>query len=336
MNGRGNIVRLALYGILSGSVVLAASALYAQPTGEYDEYRELFEILPSVPPIPADNSMTAEKIELGNKLFFEPRISASGIISCATCHNPAMGWTDRISLAVGHASQAGERNTPTVLNSGFFDTQFWDGRAATLEEQAVGPIEDEVEMAMPLREALDRIRGFDIYQERFEAAFPDHDGDPITEENVARALATFQRTLNTPNAPLDRWLAGDENAMSEQQKQGMSLFVEYGCLSCHSGPILSDSLFHRIQVPGSTDEGRYVVTGDEFDRFAFKTPTLRNVVLTYPYFNNGSVYELGHAIEIMAEEMLGIELTEDEVADLEEFMHALTGDMPNVRIPTLP
>lgn len=244
--------------------------------------------------------------------------------------------TDRISLAVGHAGQVGERNTPTVLNSAFFGAQFWDGRAATLEEQALGPIEADIEMAMPLREALDRIRGFDMYQDLFHAAFPDHEGDPITEENVAQALAAFQRTLNTPNAPLDRWLAGDENAMTEQQKRGMRLFVEYGCLSCHRGPALTDSLFHRIQVPGSTDEGRYVVTGDEFDRFAFKTPTLRNVALTYPYFNNGSVYELGHAIEIMAAEMLGIELAEHEVEDIEAFMHALTGEMPDVRIPTLP
>jgi cytochrome c peroxidase len=338
VGSQSSSLRLAFFGVLSCSIVLAASMLAAQPSGdgEYDEYRDLFEILPSVPPIPGDNSMTPEKIALGNKLFFEPRISASGIISCATCHNPALGWTDRISLAVGHAGQVGERNTPTVLNSAFFEAQFWDGRAATLEEQALGPIEADIEMAMPLREALDRIRGFDIYQDLFEAAFPEQDGDPITEENVARSLAAFQRTLNTPNAPLDRWLAGDEAAMTEQQKRGMRSFVERGCLSCHSGPALTDSMFHQIQVPGSTDEGRYLVTGEEWDRHAFKTPTLRNVALTYPYFNNGSVYELSHAIEIMAEEMLGLELEEDEVADLEAFMHALTGDMPDVRIPSLP
>lgn len=302
---------------------------------DYAQYRDFFEPLPAMPPIPGDNSMTETRVELGRMLFFEPRISASGVISCATCHNPALGYTDRIPRAVGHDGQVGERNTPTVLNSGFFDAQFWDGRAATLEEQALGPIEAEVEMAMPLEEALQRITEFDIYVDRFHAAFPDSD-DPVHADNVALALAAFQRTLNTPNSPLDLWLVGDDGAMSESQKRGMEAFVERGCLACHAGPAFTDSQFHVIQTPGSTDLGRYLVTGEDYDRHAFKTPTLRNVALTYPYFNNGEVATLDEAIVVMGQEMLGVELEGQELEDLVAFMHALTGDIPQFPVPPLP
>ncbi len=307
----------------------------AAATTDYGEYRDFFEPLPAMPPIPGDNSMTQARVELGRMLFFEPRISASGVISCATCHNPALGYTDRIPRAVGHDGQVGERNTPTVLNSGFFGAQFWDGRAATLEEQALGPIEAEVEMAMPLEEALQRITAFDIYVERFHAAFPGDD-DPVHADNVALALAAFQRTLNTPNSPFDLWLVGDEGAMTEQQKRGMVAFVERGCLACHAGPAFTDSQFHTIQVPGSTDLGRFLVTNEEADRHAFKTPTLRNVALTYPYFNNGNVPTLDQAIVVMGQEMLGVELAGQELEDLVAFMHALTGDIPAFPVPALP
>ena len=302
---------------------------------EYAQYRDFFEPLPAMPPIPGNNSMTQARVELGRMLFFEPRISASGVISCATCHNPALGYTDRIPRAVGHDGQVGERNTPTVLNSGFFDAQFWDGRAATLEEQALGPIEAEVEMAMPLEEALQRITEFDIYVERFHAAFPDND-DPVHADNVALSLAAFQRTLNTPNSPLDLWLVGDDGAMTESQKRGMVAFVERGCLACHAGPAFTDSQFHNIQVPGSTDLGRFLVTAEEADRHAFKTPTLRNVALTYPYFNNGNVATLDEAIVVMGQEMLGVEIEGEELEDLVDFMHALTGQIPQFAVPPLP
>ncbi|MGM0554176.1 MAG: cytochrome-c peroxidase [Pseudomonadota bacterium] len=305
--------------------------------GDYAQYRDVFEPLPALPPIPADNSMTNEKIELGKMLFFEPRISGSGVISCATCHNPALGWSDRIPRAVGHDGQVGERNTPTVLNSGFFGAQFWDGREDDLEGQALGPIEADIEMAMALDDAIARLEEFNEYQEKFAAAYPDDDGDNvINADNVAQALATFQRTLNTPNSPLDRWLAGDEGAMTAQQKRGMALFADNGCVACHRGPALTDSEFHRIQVPGSEDEGRFLVTGDEGDRFAFKTPTLRNVALTYPYFNNGATETLAEAIQVMGREMLGQEFSDEEIADLEAFMHALTGEMPQFEVPALP
>jgi len=302
---------------------------------EFAEYRDRFEPLPALPPIPADNSLTKEKIELGKMLFFEPRISSSGVISCATCHNPALGWADRIPRAVGHDGQVGERNTPTVLNSGFLEAQFWDGREPDLEGQALGPIEADIEMAMDLDDALERLKEFEAYQETFAEAFPEED-DPIVAENVAMALASFQRTLNTPNSPFDRYLRGDDKAMTEAQKRGMKSFADSGCIACHSGPNLTDSRFHRFELPGSTDEGRYVVTGEESDRYAFRTPTLRNVAVTYPYFNNGSVDSLHEATDLMAEQMLGRELPDDEIDDIVEFMHALTGEMPNVTFPALP
>ena len=329
-------------GIISSAIGTAALAttltlgLASAPAvaDEFAEYRDYFEPLPALPPIPSDSSLTPERVELGKMLFFEPRISSSGVISCATCHNPALGWTDRIPRAVGHEGQVGERNTPTVLNSGFFESQFWDGRADTLEEQALGPIEADIEMAMDLDEALERLEQFELYQEQFRLAFDDE--EPINKDNVAKALASFQRTLNTPNSPFDRYLRGDDDAMSDQQKRGMKAFVDNGCLACHRGPALTDSLFHRFELPGSTDEGRFVVTGDEDDRFAFKTPTLRNVAVTYPYFNNGSVEDLDEAIQLMADQMLDRELEEETVAEIEAFMHALTGKMPEVTPPALP
>ncbi|WP_404416483.1 cytochrome-c peroxidase [Marinospirillum sp.] len=302
--------------------------------GYHSKYADRFEPLPAIAPIPADNSLTPEKIELGKMLFFEPRISSSGVISCATCHNPALGWTDRIPRATGHAGSVGERNTPTVLNSGFFGAQFWDGRAEDLEAQALGPIEAGIEMNMPLEEAIERLKTFDAYQKAFEAAYGD--SGAITEENVAKALASFQRTLNTPNSPFDRYLRGDLDALTEQEKRGMAAFADNGCTACHSGPALTDSNFHAIQVPGSTDEGRYGVTGDEGDMHRFKTPTLRNVAVTYPYFNNGGVEELDEAVQVMASEMLGREFDDQTIEDVVAFLHTLTGEMPELEIPALP
>ncbi|MBR3370881.1 MAG: cytochrome-c peroxidase [Rhodobacteraceae bacterium] len=313
-------------------LAMGASALQASDAAEYLDF---FEPLPAIAPIPANNSLTPEKIELGKMLFFEPRISGSGVISCATCHNPALGWSDRIPTAVGHDGQVGNRNTPTVLNSGFLGSQFWDGREPDLEGQALGPIEAEIEMNMDLEAAIRRLKEFDIYHEHFAAAFPG-DEDPIRAENIAFAIASFERTLNTPNSPFDRYLRGDEGAMTGQQVEGMKLFVDAGCVACHNGPALTDSNFHRFELPGSTDEGRFIVTGDEMDKFAFRTPTLRNVAVTYPYFNNGSVDNLQDAVQLMGQQMLGQDFSTEELDSLVAFMHALTGEMPALEIPALP
>lgn len=317
---------------IGSTIALAAPAMADDGLGDY---RDRFEPLPHLPSIPADNSLTAEKVELGNMLFFEPRISSSGVISCATCHNPALGWVDRIPRATGHDGQIGERNTPTVLNSGFLGSQFWDGREPDLEGQAVGPIEADVEMAMDLNQALERLEGFEVYQQKFAATFPD-DENPISADNLADAIASFERTLNTPDSPFDRYLRGDLDALSDQQKDGMVAFVDNGCIACHRGPALTDSQFHRIQVPGSTDVGRFDVTGEESDRHRFRTPTLRNVAVTYPYMNNGATETLEEAVAIMGKEMLGREFEEQTIADITRFLHGLTGKQPDYEVPALP
>ncbi|MGM0614295.1 MAG: cytochrome-c peroxidase [Pseudomonadota bacterium] len=325
-------MKKVLPAMIAAAAMIPSSMVMAE---DLQDYKDRFEALPHLPPIPADNSMTAAKIELGNMLFFEPRISSSGVISCATCHNPALGWADRIPRATGHDGQVGERNTPTVLNSAFLGSQFWDGREPDLEGQALGPIEADVEMAMDLDVALERLTEFDIYRDKFAEAFPD-DEDPISGENLAYSIAAFERTLNTPNSPFDRYLSGDENAISEQAKDGMVAFVDNGCVACHRGPALTDSQFHAIQVPGSEDLGRYLVTGEESDKYRFRTPTLRNVAVTYPYMNNGATETLEEAVAIMGQEMLGSEFEQETVDDITAFLHTLTGEMPEFEIPALP
>lgn len=316
---------------LSMTAVLSGSA----HADDYARFRALFQPLPEQPPIPADNPQTPEKIELGRMLYFEPRLSKSGVISCATCHNPAMGYADRLPVAVGHNGLKGPRNSPTVLNSAFLGAQFWDGRAADLEEQALGPIQADVEMAMPLEDAVAALKGIEEYRNRFAAIWKKQK-DPITPENIGKAIAAFERTLNTPDSPFDHYLKGDDKALTAQQKRGMAAFVETGCVACHRGPALTDSNFHRFELPGSDDQGRYDVTGLEADRKKFRTQTLRNVTLTYPYFHNGSVATLGEAISLMAKNMLGKDLDEKTISDIEAFLGSLTGTMPEVAIPTLP
>ncbi|MEZ5751499.1 MAG: cytochrome c peroxidase [Paracoccaceae bacterium] len=317
---------------ISIMVLMLGSAATAQ---DMDQYRGYFEPLPALAPVPDGATMSQAQIDLGQMLFFEPRISASGVISCATCHNPALGWTDRIPRATGHEGQVGNRNTPTVLNAGFLGAQFWDGREPDLEGQALGPIQAGVEMAQSLEAAIARLNEFQIYRDMFGAAFPGQ-ADPVNSQNVALAIATFERTLNTPNSPFDRYLAGDDMAISEQAQFGMRLFADSGCAGCHSGPNFSDSAYHQIQVPGSTDEGRFLVSGDQADMHAFRTPTLRNVALTYPYFNNGSVDNLRDAVNIMGQQMLGHDFSGEELDALVAFLNTLTGEMPEVEIPALP
>lgn len=312
----------------------AATTSSTEPAGQQD-YRQYFTPLPSLPPIPADNSLTSEKIALGKMLFFEPRLSKSSNISCASCHNPALAWTDRLPTAVGHDGQVGERNSPTVLNSGFLGAQFWDGREPDLEGQALGPIQNSIEMAHDLDGALARLATIEGYAEHFQTAFP-ADEAPLTSSNLADAIASFERTLNTPDAPLDRYLLGDEAALTDQQKAGMKDFVDLGCISCHRGANLSDSMFHPIQVPGSNDPGRFAVTNEESDRQAFRTASLRNVALTYPYLHDGSAGTLEDVVPIMGKQMLKRELDDATVERLVSFLHALTGEQPVVTVPALP
>lgn len=320
---------LVVAGMLS-----AAGAGIAASADPYANFKQNFQQLPAIPPIPANNTQTPEKVELGKMLFFDARLSAAGTIACATCHNPALGFTDRIPRAIGHGAQRGPRNSPTVLNAAFLTSQFWDGRAPDLEAQALGPIQAGIEHGTTLDKAVATLKSFPEYQKRFADVFGGK--DPVNPENLAKAIAAFERTIITPNSPFDRYLAGDEQAVTTQQKRGMKAFVEKGCVACHSGPNLTNGGFYKIKVPGSTDEGRYTVTKKEEDKHAFRVQTLRNVALTYPYFNNGSVANLDEAVKIMGKEMLKTELTKQEVADLVAFLHSLTGEMPKFNYPVLP
>lgn len=285
------------------------------------------------PTAPEDNPQTPEKVELGKMLFFDPRLSSSGVISCATCHNLSLGGTDRIPTSLGHDFKTGGRNAPTVLNAALIQKMFWDGRAEGLEEQAKGPIQAEVEMNMPADLAVERIRSIKGYRPYFEAAFPGEE-EPITFDNIAKAIAAFERTLITPNDPLDRYLRGDKTALSPQAQRGMQKFNEIGCTGCHTGPALSNGALMKFDW--GNDPGRMKVTGDPADERFFRVQILRNVALTAPYFHDGSVETLEEAVETMARVQLGLELSTEDRDDIVAFLKSLVGDQPDVTIPILP
>lgn len=317
---------------------VATEEATAQPTETAAEAPQsrtslFFAVLPATPPIPVDNPQTPEKVELGKMLFFEPRLSQSSVIACSNCHNLGLGGTDRIPTSLGHDFQTGGRNAPTVLNAAFFNQQFWDGRAASLEEQAQGPIQAGVEMAMPPDLAVERLKSIQGYLPYFEAAFPGEE-DPITFDNIVKAIAAFERTLITPNDPLDRYLLGDEDALSPLAKKGMETFEAVNCVACHNGPMLSSGLLMRFRH--GEDSGRMTVTGDPADEFLFRVPTLRNLPLTSPYFHDGSVETIEEAINIMADVQLNKQLTAEEVEAISAFLNSLIGEQPEVTIPILP
>jgi cytochrome c peroxidase len=295
----------------------------------------LFQPLPETAPAPADNPGTPEVVELGHKLFFEPKLSRSGVISCNTCHVVGAAGIDGRAVAIGEGAREGARNSPTVYNAAFLTAQFWDGRAPTLEEQAKGPIQAHVEMDLTPQEAVERLRQTG-YAPLFAAAFSD-EPEPLTFDNVAKAIAAFERTLLTPGAPFDEFLSGDESALTEEQRAGLTLFQERGCIGCHSGVLLGGNGFAPFShVQGSDDIGRAEVTGDDADRYVFRIAPLRNVALTAPYFHDGSAQTLRGAVEIMGQVQLGQSFSDTEVDQLVAFLESLTGEFPMVAHPQLP
>ena len=305
--------------------------------------RSLFEPIPHGRADLADNPFTDAKHELGRMLWFDPRLSASWAISCNSCHNVGLAGADLQPTSIGHDWQRGGRNSPSVYNAVFNVAQFWDGRAEDLEQQAMGPIQDALEMNSTPELVTRTLTSMPGYVDAFEAAFPDQD-EPVTFENVALAIEVFESTLLTPDAPLDRFLRGDADALTETQKEGLHLFAERGCAACHRGINLGGHGYYPFGVVERPDAfvrpeddlGRYTVTHVEADRYAFKSPTLRNVALTPPYFHSGTVWSLEDAVRLMGDVQLGSELTEDEVDKLTAFMHALTGEQPEVTVPVLP
>jgi cytochrome c peroxidase len=316
-------------------VLLLVAACAQSPAAEVLVYVQEgpWETLPSEPSFPVDNPQTTAKVELGKMLYFEPRLSKSGVISCHTCHNLSLGGTDRVPTSLGHDFQTGGRNAPTVLNAAFLNTQFWDGRAATLEEQAEGPIQAGVEMAMPADLAVARLKEIEGYRPYFEAAFPG-EADPITFENIIKAIAAFERTLVTPNDALDRYLRGEEDALSALALQGKDTFLSAGCMACHSGGLLSSGAL--LEFAHGEDPGLMKVTGDPADDHVFRVPSLRNLPLTSPYFHDGSAVTIGEAVQIMGRVQLSKELNDQEVAAITAFLNSLVGEQPQVVIPILP
>ncbi len=253
--------------------------------------------IPKQIPYPKDNPLTKEKIKLGKELFFDPRLSKNNDISCSSCHNPKYGWSDNRAKSIGDQNRVGRRNSPTVINSAFLQNFFHDGRAKSLEEQALGPIESEVEMNIKLDELVEKLKRIKKYQELFNKAFD----DGITKENIAKALASFQRTLLSLNAPFDRWIQGDKDAISEDAKEGFDLFLNKGrCQLCHAGFNFTNERFANIGLGDKSDLGVYEISSDKSAIWygAFKTPTLRDIEKSAPYFHDGSVKTLKEAVTI--------------------------------------
>lgn len=311
-----------------------------------------WEALPAAAPAPADNPTTEAKVTLGRMLFLDPRFSSTGTVSCNSCHNVMAGGDDNRAVSMGVHGQTGGRSAPTVWNSAFNSSQFWDGRAATLEEQARGPVTNPIEMGMSdLDVAMDRVRSIPGYEEYFVAAFGSD--NPMTVDNAAKAVAAYERSLITPNSPYDKYVKGDKKAMTGQQVRGMNAFDTVGCTSCHSGaafngpamapgtgffmkhPTFANSTYVK-QYDLVKDTGRFQVTKQDADKHLFKVPTLRNVALTAPYFHNGSVKTLDEAVRVMASTQLDKELSDEQVADIVAFLNALTGEFPEQPLPRLP
>lgn len=291
-----------------------------------------------IQPIEPAKVEDAAKVELGKKLWFDPRLSRSGFISCNSCHNLSTGGSDNLSTSIGHNWQEGPINSPTVLNAVYSVAQFWDGRAADLQEQAAGPIANPVEMAFSHDMAVDVIRSIPQYVDEFEAVYGDR---KVDLERITNAIAVFEETLVTPNSRFDQWLKGDDKALTATELKGYELFKSVGCTACHMGPAAGGTMYQKMGLikPYETKSdavGRAAVTGNEAEKFFFKVPTLRNIELTYPYFHDGAVWTLEEAVEIMADIQLGRQLKKNETDAIVAFLRTLTGDQPQLTMPILP
>jgi len=315
--------------ILSVATALLVSSFAAQAAPASKE--------PIQPIAPAKVTNPA-LVELGKQLFFDPRLSKSGFISCNSCHNLSMGGTDNIKTSIGHNWQEGPINSPTVLNSSLNVAQFWDGRAADLKEQAGGPIANPGEMGFSHTLAVGMLQTIPGYVSAFKKAFG---SDQIDIDKVTKAIAAFEETLVTPNSRFDQWLKGNKKALTEQELAGYRLFKDSGCVACHNGPAVGGNSFQKMGLvepykATSSAEGRSAVTGQDADRFNFKVPTLRNVEMTYPYFHDGAAQTLTDAVDTMGRLQLGKKFTPEENAQIVAFLKTLTGEQPTFLIPILP
>jgi len=287
-------------------------------------------------PLPEIPRLDPNLVSLGRRLFFDGTLSADGSVRCASCHDLSAGGDDGHAHSTGIGGKQGGVNAPTVLNSALDFVFFWDGRAATLEEQAGGPIENPIEMGSSLTGAVARLSAKQDYKDAFAAIFP----DGVTGDHVREAIATFERTLLTPDAPIDRFSRGDACALTAEQREGYELFKSAGCIACHQGANVGGNMFQRFGVMGNyfddrghvtqVDYGRFNVTHSESDRFVFRVPSLRNVELKAPYFHDGTADTSDRAVRVMAKYQLGRQLTDDQVSHIVAFLKTLTGKQPQV------
>lgn len=329
-------IKLAL-----GSLLLAVSTAAAQANADVlrDNANSLFKPIPEQ----ASDKLDPNQIELGRQLFFEPRLSASHVISCNTCHNIGTGGADNVPASSGHAWQKGARNSPTVFNAVFNVAQFWDGRAKDLEEQAKGPVQNPVEMHNTPENVEATLSSMPEYVAAFGKAFPS-DKQPVSFDNMARALQAFESTLITPESRFDLYLKGDDNALDAREKKGLQTFMSSGCISCHNGVNLGGQAyfpFGLVKKPDGKilptgDKGRFEVTKTQNDAYVFRAAPLRNIALTAPYFHSGQVWDLEEAVAIMGTAQLGKQLSTEEVGDIVAFLKTVTGKQPQVEYPLLP
>ncbi|MBR2657947.1 MAG: cytochrome-c peroxidase [Loktanella sp.] len=318
----------------------------ALPVLAEDELREdaryMFEPIPlSLPDMP-NNILSSDRIALGTMLFFDPRMSRSGVFSCHSCHNVGLGGADGLEVSIGHGWQKGPRNSPTVFNAVFNIAQFWDGRAADLAEQAEGPVQAGVEMNNTPARVLETLESMEGYVDAFASAFPGEDA-PITFRNFALAIEAFEATLTTPNSRFDQYLM-DANTLDEQEMRGLSAFMDQGCASCHAGVNMGGQEYYPfglVERPGASvlpegDRGRFAVTETAADDYVFRAAPLRNIALTAPYFHSGVVWSLEEAVAVMGVSQLGADLNEEEINDIAAFLRTLTGEIPKVEHPVLP
>ncbi|MEO8064074.1 MAG: cytochrome-c peroxidase [Pseudomonadota bacterium] len=329
------------------SLVLAAAMGFPTVADAADDLmtsaQARFKPIPTVLPVLPGNPATPGKVELGKMLYFDPRLSASHAISCNSCHNVGLGGVDAEETSIGHHWQRGGRNAPTVFNAVFNTAQFWDGRAKDLEAQAGGPMLNPIEMASPKEHVSEQLAAIPGYVGAFKAAFPG-EAKAVTLVNEQKAIALFEATLITPNAPFDRYLKGDATALTAQQKDGLRVFMDKGCAACHSGINVGGGMyapFGAVENPGAellpvNDKGRFTVTKTATDEYVFKVPTLRNIALTAPYFHTGRSWDLRQAVAVMGTSQLGAKLTSQEIDGIVTFLGSLTGEQPKISYPILP
>ena len=305
---------------------LLAQSIYAKPRNE------------PISPIYPAKGLNPAKVELGKKLFFEKRLSKSARISCNSCHNLAIGGTDNMRVSLGHGFVEGPINSPTVYNSSYNIAQFWDGRAKDLKEQAGGPIANPKEMASSHKIAVRVLNSIPAYVKEFESVYGKKS---IDIDQVTDAITEFEKSLVTPNSRFDKWLKGDDKALSKKELLGYEKFKSTGCIACHTGAAVGGTMYQKfgvVKAPAKRDAnlGRFSVTKVEAEKYFFKVPTLRNIELTYPYFHDGSVWDLKEAIKIMAELQLGAKLSKKDISDIAAFLKTLTGEKPVISYPELP